>query len=109
MPACYESEIIDNHVVCEIGEQFHLAVSPDIILHLATPASASMNIDEPRKMLDLNIRAMTWILDNEIFLRKTPTVSFSSSGAVYGAQPKYLDHIPEAWNGAPNPLLPGIA
>jgi len=34
---------------------------------------------------------------------------FTSSGAVYGAQPAHLDRIPEDWHGSPDPLNPANA
>ena len=64
----------------------------DMIIHAATPASAKLNAEDPSEMLRVNIAAMESVLrlaDND-----TPLL-FTSSGAVYGTQPKSMTHIPE--------------
>lgn len=109
MSPCAEASIIDQHIIASIGDAIEVASAPDIIFHCATPASAILNVQYPRKMLETNIQAMDWLLNNYSLLSNTPTFVFASSGAVYGSQPEDLAYIPEGWNGAPNPLAPGVA
>lgn len=103
------SSVVDEMIVADFGQELPIVHSPDIIFHCATPASAILNIARPREMFDLNICAMDWILNNPLLIKKCPVVVFTSSGAVYGEQPKDLSHIPEGWNAAPDPLSVGIA
>jgi dTDP-glucose 4,6-dehydratase len=73
----------------------------DMIIHAATPASATLNVENPNEMLRVNITAMKSVLrlvgDNTPFL-------FTSSGAVYGTQPESITHIPER-GVYPNPQM----
>lgn len=109
MSNCEETRVINQHLVADVNHPLEIEHPPDIIFHCATPASAELNIERPRDMLELNIRAMDWILGNPLLIKSCPVVVFTSSGAVYGEQPESLTHIHEGWNGAPNPLAPGIA
>ncbi len=106
---CDEFVAIDEHIVAEIGSHFQTIKHPDIIFHCATPASAVMNIEEPRRMFELNVQAMDWILDNPVLTKNSPIIVFMSSGAVYGSQPDHLSHIPETWTGGLNTFSSGIA
>ncbi len=109
MAVCEESQIINQHLTATIGQPLNLRHSPNIIFHCVTPASAKLNIDDPRDMLETNIGAMDWILNDPKLIRNCPTVVFTSSGAVYGPQPAGMELIPEHWEGAPSSLSPGIA
>lgn len=109
MVPCLESEIINQHIIADIGMPLNCERSPDIVFHCATPASALLNVGEPQKMLTTNMQAMDWILSDPKVLTKSPIVVFTSSGAVYGSQHADLERIPEGWSGAPDPLAPGIA
>ena len=64
----------------------------DMIIHAATPASAKLNAEDPSEMLRVNIAAMESVL--RLAGNDTPLL-FTSSGAVYGTQPKSMTHIPE--------------
>ena len=64
----------------------------DMIIHAATPASAKLNAEDPSEMLRVNIAAMESVL--HLAGNDTPLL-FTSSGAVYGTQPKSMTHIPE--------------
>ena len=103
------SSVITDYIISSIGQDIDLPTSPDIVFHCATPASAAINVHEPRHMLDLNIQAMDWILNNRMLTKNEPTIVFASSGAVYGPQPDHITHIPETWTGGPNTFSSGIA
>ena len=62
----------------------------DVIIHAATPASASLNITNPAEMYSLNLLAMKNLLDLVKTWRTTPRIIFTSSGAVYGQMPSSL-------------------
>ena len=78
------------------------------LVHAATEASAKLNEEAPHEMLDAIIGGTRRVLD---FAASCGVKKFllTSSGAVYGKQPPELTHIPEDYNGAPDPLLPGSA
>jgi dTDP-glucose 4,6-dehydratase len=75
------------------------------LIHAATEASARLNDEEPLVMLDTITAGTRRVLD---FAAQQPLKAFlfTSSGAVYGKQPPDLTHIPETYNGAPDPLDP---
>lgn len=81
----------------------------DLIFHCATPASAILNATSPSEMFRLNVAAMEWVTNSPIVLRHHPRVVFTSSGAVYGAQPPDLERIPENFGGAPDTTNPKSA
>lgn len=78
------------------------------IIHAATEASAKLNKEEPQIMFDTIVQGTMHVLD---FARYCGTQKFLfiSSGAVYGKQPSDMTHIPEDYQGAPDPCDPGSA
>jgi nucleoside-diphosphate-sugar epimerase len=91
------------------GDTADLSALPgpyDGVLHLATdvvqPAS------DPRAVFDDIVAgtAQTLALAQRSGARR---YLLTSSGAVYGAQPASLSHVPESYAGAPDPGLPGSA
>jgi nucleoside-diphosphate-sugar epimerase len=78
------------------------------IIHAATDASAKLNDENPLLMLDTIIEGTRHTLD---FAKSCGAKKFllTSSGAVYGKQPTDMTHIPEDYNGAPDPLDPKSA
>jgi dTDP-glucose 4,6-dehydratase len=71
----------------------------DMIIHTATPASARLNAENPAEMLRINVDAMESVLR---YASENKPLLFTSSGAVYGAQPQSVSHIAEG-NVEPNP------
>jgi len=71
------------------------------VLHCATEASAALNRDNPLGMIE-TVTAGTWRALE--FARQCGASRFllASSGAVYGAQPPDLSHVPEDYPGAPD-------
>jgi dTDP-glucose 4,6-dehydratase len=67
----------------------------DLIIHLATPASAEMNIHKPAEMLEANILTMKNIIDFAAKHPNPPRLLFTSSGAVYGNVSAVPNGIPE--------------
>ena len=74
------------------------------VIHAATEASAKQSAEEPFEMLS------TILAGTERTLRFAAQCGarkflLTSSGAVYGRQPPELTHVPESFNGAPDPLV----
>jgi dTDP-glucose 4,6-dehydratase len=78
------------------------------VIHMATDASASLNAETTLLMLDTIVEGTRRVLDFAV-QSGAQKVLFTSSGAVYGRQPPGLLHIPEDYQGAPDPLDPGSA
>ena len=78
------------------------------IIHGATCASAKLNEEQPRLMLDTIVEGTRRTLD---FAARcgTPKFLLSSSGAVYGRQPPELTHLPESYAGVPDSSDPASA
>jgi len=75
----------------------HIPSTFSVIVHSATPASASLNSMQPDFMFQQNIQAMTNIIEFASRHETPPIVLFTSSGAVYGDMPPSLERIPEDW------------
>jgi nucleoside-diphosphate-sugar epimerase len=78
------------------------------IIHAATESSATLNAENPLQMLDTIVEGTRHTLE----FAKTcgaQNFLFTSSGAVYGKQPTEMTHIPEDYNGGPDPLDPKSA
>ncbi len=72
-----------------IPDEFHHGY----IIHAATPASASLNSDDPYKMFNVIIEGQQRILAEAI--KASSRLLFLSSGAVYGKQPLGLEKLTE--------------
>ncbi len=75
----------------------------DAVVHAATPASAALARDAPLEMLDTIVEGTRRVLDYAR-LQGRIRVLFTSSGAVYGAQPATLPAMDEDYRGGPDPL-----
>lgn len=73
------------------------------IIHAATEASVRKNEENPSLMLDTILEGTRHTLDFAVQC-KAEKFLFTSSGAVYGKQPSDLTHIPEEYNGGPEPM-----
>jgi nucleoside-diphosphate-sugar epimerase len=73
------------------------------VIHAATDASARLNAENPLLMLETIVDGTQSILDFSLACGAKKFL-LTSSGAVYGKQPSDLTHIPEVYNGAPDPL-----
>ncbi len=77
----------------------------DVIIHAATPASASLNTNNPLEMVSIIVDGQQRILEQAVKVGARRVV-FMSSGAVYGPQPMDLDGLPLDWNGGPTITTP---
>jgi dTDP-glucose 4,6-dehydratase len=73
------------------------------VIHAATEASAKQAMEEPLEMLSTILAGTERTLK---FAKQCGARKFllTSSGAVYGRQPPELTHVPESYDGAPDPL-----
>jgi dTDP-glucose 4,6-dehydratase len=78
------------------------------VVHGATAASAALNAAAPGEMFDTIVDGTRHVLD-VARARGATRVLLVSSGAVYGRQPGALTHVPETFEGGPDPLDPGQA
>jgi nucleoside-diphosphate-sugar epimerase len=78
------------------------------IIHAATESSATLNAESPLIMFDTIVEGTRRTLE---FARQCGARKFllTSSGAVYGKQPPGMTHIPEEYQGAPDPNDPRSA
>jgi dTDP-glucose 4,6-dehydratase len=74
-----------------IPDEFHKGH----IIHAATPASASLNSDDPYTMFNVIIEGQERILAEA--LRTSSRLLFLSSGAIYGNQPLDLEKLSEEY------------
>jgi len=75
------------------------------VIHAGTTSSAPV---PPLEMLDTIIQGTRHTLDFAV-AAGAKRFLFVSSGAVYGKQPPEISHIPETYNGAPDPMDPNSA
>ena len=73
----------------------------DFVLHAATDASAELNERDPLRMFSTIVDGTRRALDFAL-AAKVERFLFFSSGAVYGAQPWDVTHVPETYMGAPD-------
>ena len=78
------------------------------VVHGATEASASLNLEDPLGMIETITEGTRRTLE---FARTCGAARFllTSSGAVYGTQPPDLSHVPEDYPGAPDCARAGSA
>jgi nucleoside-diphosphate-sugar epimerase len=78
------------------------------VVHAATESSAKLNNENPREMFDSVVAGTDYVLR---FAGQAGTQKFllTSSGGVYGRQPSEMTHIPENYQGAPDPLIASSA
>lgn len=80
----------------------------DLCIHAATDLGDPGKTADPRRVFDSIVLGTRRVLD----FADTHGVSrflLASSGAVYGTQPPELEHMPENYGGAPDPLQPAAA
>jgi nucleoside-diphosphate-sugar epimerase len=82
----------------EIPSEF----TPQYVIHAATPASESLNNQQPQEMLSIIIDGQLNILSQSI-RSGVEKFLFMSSGAVYGKQPLNVHYISEDYSGGPLP------
>jgi dTDP-glucose 4,6-dehydratase len=72
----------------------------DFIIHAATDASTKLEQENPAEMHSVIVDGTRHVLD---FAQRCSAkkMLYISSGAVYGAQPPTLSHIPESYEGSP--------
>lgn len=75
------------------------------IIHAATETRARPAADAPLEMLSTIVAGTQRTLEFAA-AHGTRKILLTSSGAVYGAQPDNLTHVPETYGGAPDPLNP---
>ena len=101
----YASSISAGHLMVHASDvrslNFPRSFKPRLVIHAATPARESLNVNQPLEMLNIIIDGQKKLLEIsqeagvERFL-------FLSSGAVYGSIPLSLKHVPEDYLGAPH-------
>jgi len=76
----------------------------DVCIHAATDVGRTDAVHDPRKVFDTIVLGTRRVLD-AAHAHGASRVLLASSGAVYGTQPPALEHMPESFSGAPDPLL----
>ncbi len=75
------------------------------LVHGATDTTGPLNAERPAELLETIIEGTRHTLEiaSRTLVRR---VLLLSSGAVYGRQPSALSHVPESYEGGPQPLDP---
>ena len=81
----------------------------DVIIHAATPASATLNHGSPLSMFDNCVTGMRNVLNYAERLGNCPLILFTSSGAVYGDMPGDMTSFEEDCRLAPASFDPKSA
>jgi dTDP-glucose 4,6-dehydratase len=78
------------------------------VIHAATECPRPATADAPDATFDTDVRSTRRVLE---FAKHAGAhrLLFTSSGAVYGTQPKGLERIPEEYPGSPSPIDPKSA
>lgn len=88
---------------CE-GDVRNFEIAPQKITHIihaATEASAKLNAENPTEMMDVILTGTKHVLDFAVKMG-VKNILLTSSGAVYGTQPRDLRNISEDYKGAPD-------
>ena len=80
----------------------------DFVIHAATEASAKLNAEDPLLMVETIVSGTRAALEFAVAAGASRFL-LTSSGAVYGAQPCDLTHVPEYYRGAPDCTATGSA
>ena len=96
---------VDN-VSWDIREKAKIPSNFDVIIHAATPASSTLNSDDPKEMFEIIVQGMKNVIEFASRNSNPPTILFTSSGAVYGEVDNSIDFIPEDLREAVNPIHP---
>ncbi len=73
----------------------------DYIIHAATEASVSLNLEAPLLMFDTIVEGTKRVLELAR-VKNISAILHTSSGAVYGKQPSEMTHVDEEYNGCPD-------
>ena len=76
------------------------------VVHAATEASAKQLAEAPAEMLSTILAGAERTLEFAV-AHGAERILLTSSGAVYGRQPSDMVHLPESYNGAPDPTQVG--
>lgn len=87
--------ITPQNLVWDIRNISDLALDFDVIIHAATPASATLNNSDPREMFEIIVQGMENVIEFASRHSVPPIILFTSSGAVYGEIPSSVNHISE--------------
>jgi len=77
----------------------------DFIIHAAAETRAALVADQPAETYSTIVHGTERVLQYALHTAATKLL-FTSSGAVYGSQPRDILQLPETYEGAPDPLAP---